>query len=271
MSLDHEKSSGHVGTEKGRGGDDGASYVDGPADIFAEGTLDPIYQAKARILNEALQEIGMGKYQVRYPLALLLARSHARPSVVLVRRRRFWLVRVSSSCGSASNSALTFLPVETISGRFAYLSSSYQHLSRKLTVPHPFQIVTGLILAPVVQEFSFKGPFLKLAQNIGLLVGAAFWGLASDVWGRRFVPSFIPTHVFAHLSSNQQLVLQPYPPHHRHIRYRGRRLSELYHPLCHGRALVGWRRWQFARRLRRLPRFVTVVTWVCPVRTNLSG
>jgi hypothetical protein len=49
------------------------------------------------------------------------------------------------------------------------------------------QIVTGLIFAPVVQEFGFRGPFLKLAQNIGLLVGAAFWGLASDVWGRRSV------------------------------------------------------------------------------------
>lgn len=72
MSLDHEKSSGYVGTEKGRSADDGASYVDGPADIFTEGALDPIYQAKARILNEALQEIGMGKYQVRYPFYLCL-------------------------------------------------------------------------------------------------------------------------------------------------------------------------------------------------------
>ena len=26
--------------------------------------IDPVYQAKARILNDALQEIGMGKYQV---------------------------------------------------------------------------------------------------------------------------------------------------------------------------------------------------------------
>lgn len=32
-------------------------------DLF-EGGIDPIYQAKARILNDALQEIGMGKYQV---------------------------------------------------------------------------------------------------------------------------------------------------------------------------------------------------------------
>lgn len=26
--------------------------------------VDPVYQAKARILNDAVQEIGMGKYQV---------------------------------------------------------------------------------------------------------------------------------------------------------------------------------------------------------------
>jgi len=47
------------------------------------------------------------------------------------------------------------------------------------------EIVTGLILSPVVNEFDFQGPFLKLGQNIGLLVGAAFWGMGSDVWGRR--------------------------------------------------------------------------------------
>lgn len=33
-------------------------------DIFTEDSLDPVYRAKARILNDALQEIGMGKYQV---------------------------------------------------------------------------------------------------------------------------------------------------------------------------------------------------------------
>lgn len=33
-------------------------------DVYDEPLLDPIYQAKARILNDALQDIGMGKYQV---------------------------------------------------------------------------------------------------------------------------------------------------------------------------------------------------------------
>jgi MFS family permease len=39
----------------------------------------------------------------------------------------------------------------------------------------------------VVNEFAFQGPFLKLGQNIGLLVGAAFWGIGSDIWGRRYL------------------------------------------------------------------------------------
>jgi MFS family permease len=45
--------------------------------------------------------------------------------------------------------------------------------------------LTGLILSPVLLEFNFNGPFLSLASNIGLFVGAVFWGLGSDVWGRR--------------------------------------------------------------------------------------
>ena len=35
-------------------------------DVYDEGEsgVDPVYQAKARILNDAFQEIGMGRYQV---------------------------------------------------------------------------------------------------------------------------------------------------------------------------------------------------------------
>lgn len=33
-------------------------------DLFEDGTVDPVYQAKARVLNASIQEIGMGKYQV---------------------------------------------------------------------------------------------------------------------------------------------------------------------------------------------------------------
>ncbi len=37
-------------------------------DIFEgdENAVDPVYHAKARVLNAAFQEIGMGRYQVRY-------------------------------------------------------------------------------------------------------------------------------------------------------------------------------------------------------------
>jgi len=98
-------------------------------DLF-DGTLDPVYEAKARILNDAIQEIGMGKYQ--------------------------WYLFVVAGFGWFSDNL--------------------------------WPIVTGLILSPVVNEFQFQGPFLKLGQNIGLLVGALFWGVGCDVWGRR--PSF---------------------------------------------------------------------------------
>ncbi|KAF9225681.1 MFS general substrate transporter [Gyrodon lividus] len=97
-------------------------------DVFTDSSLDPVYQAKARILNEALQEIGMGKYQ--------------------------WLLFIVAG--------------------FGWLSDNL------------WPIVTGLILDPVVNEFNVEGPLLKLAQNVGLLVGAVFWGVASDVWGRRW-------------------------------------------------------------------------------------
>ncbi|KAH8107746.1 MFS general substrate transporter [Cristinia sonorae] len=112
-------------------------------DVFDEGEsgVDPVYQAKARILNDAFQEIGMGRYQ-------------------------WWLFVVTG---------------------FGWFSDNL------------WPIVTSLILAPVVAEFGFEGPWLKLGQNIGLLVGAAFWGVASDVWGRQWafnITLFI-TGVFA--------------------------------------------------------------------------
>ena len=48
------------------------------------------------------------------------------------------------------------------------------------------QLLGGLILSPVVNEFRFNGPFLSLAMNIGLFVGAVFWGFGCDIWGRRW-------------------------------------------------------------------------------------
>ncbi|EMD40181.1 major facilitator superfamily [Gelatoporia subvermispora B] len=106
-----------------------------------EAGVDPVYQAKARILNSALQEIGMGRYQ--------------------------W---------------------------YLFIVAGFGWLSDNL-----WPIVTSLIFTPTVNEFHFQGPFLTLGQNIGLLVGAMFWGLGSDVWGRRwsFNLTLFITGVFA--------------------------------------------------------------------------
>ena len=48
-------------------------------------------------------------------------------------------------------------------------------------------IVTSLILKPVEREFHpTRAPFLTLAQNIGLLAGAVFWGFGCDIFGRKW-------------------------------------------------------------------------------------
>lgn len=43
-------------------------------------------------------------------------------------------------------------------------------------------IVTSLIFTPIANEFSpGRPPYLTLAQNIGLLAGAMFWGFGCDI------------------------------------------------------------------------------------------
>jgi hypothetical protein len=55
----------------------------------------------------------------------------------------------------------------------------YYARNQHFTQPFELQVVTGLILPVVVNEFKFKGPFLKLGQNIYLLIGGAFWAMGS--------------------------------------------------------------------------------------------
>ena len=48
-------------------------------------------------------------------------------------------------------------------------------------------IVTSLIFTPIANEFGpSQPPLLTLSQNIGLLVGAMFWGFGCDIFGRRW-------------------------------------------------------------------------------------
>lgn len=65
-------------------------------------------------------------------------------------------------------------------------------------------IVTSLILPVLTEDDGVhppvgKGPYLILAQNLGLLVGAAFWSLSADIIGRKwaFNLTFLVTGVWA--------------------------------------------------------------------------
>ncbi|KAL1686433.1 major facilitator superfamily domain-containing protein, partial [Schizophyllum commune] len=131
--LDRKGSKDSARAASSKPGDEESVTVEAAAeeDVFGGDSIDPVYLAKAHVLNRALQEIGMGRYN--------------------------WMIFVVTG--------------------FGWLAMLMQG--------DVLQIVTGLILTPVVNEFVFDGPFLKLAQNIGLLIGAVFWGVGADIWGRR--------------------------------------------------------------------------------------
>ncbi|CAK7567548.1 MAG: hypothetical protein SEPTF4163_005514 [Sporothrix epigloea] len=97
--------------------------------LLPPGSVDPVYAAKAQVLNHAVQAIGMGRYQ--------------------------WQLFGVVGFGWASDNL--------------------------------WPIVTSLIFTPVTNEFSpTRPPLLTLAQNLGLLAGAVFWGFGCDVFGRRW-------------------------------------------------------------------------------------
>jgi len=46
-------------------------------------------------------------------------------------------------------------------------------------------MIKVLILTSVTREFNVQGEWMLLAQALGLLAGAIFWGVGCDLWGRR--------------------------------------------------------------------------------------
>lgn len=103
--------------------------------VIPEATVGHEYAAKAMVLNQAVQSIGMGRYQI-----------------------------------------LLFLVVG-----FGWASDNL------------WPTVTGLILPPVTKEYLADEPNpqriyprITLAQNIGLFVGAFFWGFGCDLFGRKW-------------------------------------------------------------------------------------
>ncbi|KAI1652775.1 MFS general substrate transporter [Daldinia decipiens] len=118
---------GNTNTEQQLGEDVAVGI--GDASTIPKGTIDPVYEAKARVLNRAIQDIGMGWYQ--------------------------WQLFIVVGFGWASDNL--------------------------------WPIVTSLIFTSITNEFHpSRPPLLSLAQNIGLLFGAVFWGFGCDIFGRRW-------------------------------------------------------------------------------------
>ncbi|EQL01772.1 membrane transporter [Ophiocordyceps sinensis CO18] len=106
-----------------------SSSIDDDDTIIPKGALDPVYEAKARVLNRAIRDIGMGWYQ--------------------------WQLFIVVGFGWASDNL--------------------------------WPIVTSLIFTPIANEFNpSRPPLFTLAQNLGLLAGAVFWGFGCDIFGRKW-------------------------------------------------------------------------------------
>ena len=56
---------GAVADGKSVDGSLGSMSDESRLDLYCRSDIDPVYHAKAHLLNEAFKEIGMGKYQVR--------------------------------------------------------------------------------------------------------------------------------------------------------------------------------------------------------------
>lgn len=66
-------------------------------DLFEDDAVDPVYRAKSQVLNRALQEMGMGKYQVSCTSAAIEVEYPTVGTVVVIRRRGIRLVCVRIS------------------------------------------------------------------------------------------------------------------------------------------------------------------------------
>lgn len=65
-------------------------------DIYAgNDAVDSVYLHKARVLNDSLQEIGMGKYQVKFPPNETLSMVSYHTAVGTLCRRWIWMACVS--------------------------------------------------------------------------------------------------------------------------------------------------------------------------------
>lgn len=53
---------GHDGKDKDAA-EEVPSVHEAPISVLEDGSLDPVYEAKAKVLNKAIQDIGMGRYQ----------------------------------------------------------------------------------------------------------------------------------------------------------------------------------------------------------------
>lgn len=121
-----------------------------PVDL-PEGVTDPIYHAKALLLNDAIQDIGMGKYQ--WQLFMLVGFGWSMDNM--------WPI-------------ITSLILPPVTTEFRVTRRPLLSLAQNVKLPplRPLELAMGVC-------------WCRFAQ-IGLLAGAVFWGFGCDIFGRKW-------------------------------------------------------------------------------------
>jgi hypothetical protein len=123
-------------------------YVDSSKDVFDSSAFDPVLARKLALANTAIDQIGMTPFQWKL----------------------FFLNSFGYTVDSVRDTRL--LSDKTIANNFFQL----------------LVICQSIAMPAVTMQYGSPGKSLKgiaLASQIGLLTGAAIWGLSADIIGRR--------------------------------------------------------------------------------------
>lgn len=121
-----------------------------------EGVTDPVYHAKALLLNDAIQDIGMGKYQ--WQLFMLVGFGWSMDNM--------WPV-------------ITSLILPPVTTEFK--------VTRRPLLSLAQNVQDFFSLNPLCHIRRFHECFMLINfAQIGLLAGAVFWGFGCDIFGRKW-------------------------------------------------------------------------------------
>ncbi|KAJ7767982.1 MFS general substrate transporter [Mycena maculata] len=174
VSHDNEKVNDSVADDT-KGGDD--SSVQALLDRAHQEGIKPIFLAKVKVLNDAIAECGLGRYQV-CPLL------HAWGGVERVE----W--SATSSEHPTADLGNPYAPLRRSTSRYSGLYELFFSAGFGWFADNIWLQAIAIVMPAIANQYNFPNyssniRMATFALYCGLIVGATFWGMTCDVIGRR--------------------------------------------------------------------------------------